>query len=189
MTPPLVYGTPVPFIRFLKIDENMRPDIKRRRVQLTTARFLLGSVPSQLFLSFVDAVGAVASSRFRVFASLATPSAHVRRPFRRSAWCCAPSLPASRATGYSLCCAAPRSFGYVSEGVRASGTRRPHQPLWGSLYGSAISSRHTPMFRQIRKKGGVAASLRGVNSYSSKPCTTVSNVLESNAFAASVTGR
>ena len=163
--------------------------MKRRRVQLTTARFLLGSVPSQLFLSFVDAVGAVASSRFRVFASLATPSAHVRRPFRRSAWCCAPSLPASRATGYSLCCAAPRSFGYVSEGVRASGTRRPHQPLWGSLYGSAISSRHTPMFRQIRKKGGVAASLRGVNSYSSKPCTTVSNVLESNAFAASVTGR
>lgn len=39
-------------------------------MQLTTARFLLGSGPSQLFLSFASAVGAVASSAFRVFASL-----------------------------------------------------------------------------------------------------------------------
>ncbi len=44
--------------------------IKKERVQLTTARFLLGSGPSQLFLSFASAVGAVASSAFRVFASL-----------------------------------------------------------------------------------------------------------------------
>lgn len=140
----------------------MRPVIKRRRVQLTTARFLLGSVPSQLFLSFVDAVGAVASSRFRVFASLATPSAHVRRPFRRSAWCCAPSLPASRATGYSLCCAAPRSFGYVPK----ASTRPAHAARTNHCGGvcTALHSfqRTPPRLPDMKKGDGFPVPLMGV---------------------------
>lgn len=167
----------------------MRPVIKRRRVQLTTARFLLGSVPSQLFLSFVDAVGAVASSRFRVFASLATPSAHVRRPFRRSAGGYAPSLPASRATGYSLCCAAPRSFGYVPK----ASTRPAHAARTNHCGGvcTALQSPHgtPPCFGRYEKGGRSPVPLRVSNSYSSNPCTTVSSVDDSNARAASVTGR
>lgn len=140
----------------------MRPVIKRRRVQLTTARFLLGSVPSQLFLSFVDAVGAVASSRFRVFASLATPSAHVRRPFRRSAGGYAPSLPASRATGYSLCCAAPRSFGYVPK----ASTRPAHAARTNHCGGvcTALQSPHgtPPCFGRYEKGGRLPVPLMGV---------------------------
>lgn len=85
---------------------------------------------------------------------------------------------------------ATRSFGYVSEGVHASGTRRPHQPLWGSLHGSAISfTGDTPTCPNTKKGGRLPVPLMGSNSYSSKPCTTVSSVLESNAFAASVTGK
>lgn len=130
----------------------MRSNIKKEKKQLTTARFLLGSGPSQLFLSFVDAVGAVASSRFRVFASLATPSAHVRRPFRRFAWCCAPSLPASRATGYSLCCAAPRSFGYVPK----ASTRPAHAARTnhcGGVCTALHSFQRTPPRLPDMKKG------------------------------------
>ena len=46
-----------------------------------------------------------------------------------------------------------------------------------------------PHIVRIRKKGGVSASPRGCYSYASNPATTVSSVEESNAFAASVTGR
>ena len=184
-----MFGDSSPFVRFLKIDEIMRPVIKKEKKQLTTARFLLGSGPSQLFLSFVDAVGAVASSRFRVFASLATPSAHVRRPFRRFAWCCAPSLPASHATGYSLCCAAPRSFGYVPK----ASTRPAHAARTnhcGGVCTALHSFQRTPPRLPDMKKGRRCRLPSGIsNCYSSKPCTTVSSVLESNALAASVTGK
>lgn len=67
--------------------------------------------------------------------------------------------------------------------------RRPPQDCGVICHGSAFLHTTPPVFPQIRKKGGVAASLRGCQTYSSKPCTTVSSVLESNAFAASVTGK
>ena len=84
----------------------------------------------------------------------------------------------------------PRSFGWriPKSPVRAA-ARRLHLSLRGSLPRLCISPRHTPMFRQIRKRGTVSRPPQGVNSYSSSPATTVSSVDDSNAFAASVTGR
>ena len=72
----------------------------------------------------------------------------------------------------TACCRTPSAPDLVRESVRLCNLPTAH-----------------PHVCRIRKKGGVSASLRGVNSYSSKPCTTVSSVEESNAFAASVTGR
>lgn len=55
---------------------------------------------------------------------------------------------------------------------------------------TALHSLHgTPPRLQIRKKGGVAASLRGYQIHSVNPATTVSRALESNALAASATGK
>lgn len=67
--------------------------------------------------------------------------------------------------------------------------RQAHLTLCGSLYGSAISPRHTPTSAEYEKRGTVSRPPQGVNSYSSSPATTVSRVDDSNAFAASVTGR
>lgn len=167
----------------------MRPVIKKERVQLTTARFLLGSGPSQLFLSFASAVGAVASSAFRVFASLTYA---VRS--------CSPSAPSLRLLLRSVAFGFTRYRLFAS--LRRSGflwlrfRRRPrvrHTPPAPTTVGESvrlciISTAHPHVFL-IRKRGTVSRPPQGVNSYSSKPCTTVSSVLESNAFAASVTGR
>lgn len=158
-------------------------------MQLTTARFLLGSVPSQLFLSFASAVGAVASSAFRVFASLTYA---VRS--------CSPSAPSLRLLLRSVAFGFTRYRLFAS--LRRSGflwlrfRKRPrvrHTPPAPTTVGESvrlciISTAHPHVFR-YEKGGRLPVPLMGVNSYSSKPCTTVSSVLESNAFAASVTGR
>ena len=49
--------------------------------------------------------------------------------------------------------------------------------------------RRYPHMSEYEKGGRLPVPLMGSNSYSSKPCTTVSSVLESNTFAASVTGK
>ena len=72
--------------------------------------------------------------------------------------------------------------------VRAA-ARRTHLSLRGSLHGSAISPRHTPTSSEYEKGGRYPVPLRVSNCYSSNPATTVSSVDDSNAFAASVTGR
>lgn len=51
-----------------------------------------------------------------------------------------------------------------------------------------LSNAHPHVFR-IRKRGTVSRPPHGCNSDYSNPATTVSSVEESNAFAASVTGR
>lgn len=72
----------------------------------------------------------------------------------------------------------------------SSRRRTSAAPIPASCPATALQSPHgTPPHRPKRKKGGGDASLRGVNSYASNPATTVSSVEESNAFAASVTGR
>ena len=190
MTPPLVYGTPVPFIRFLKIDENMRPDIKRRR-ECSDHRsevFEIGSPPP------LSGAGEDMSERPR-----RQPSASPLHSPSPSAFVAAvPSLrlgATRRHSGdplpaVSLCFVAPASFGRRFRNVLFS---PPH--VGGSnscklaCHGSAISPRHTPTSpntkkgRRFRLPSGIS------NSYSSNPCTTVSSVDESNAFAASVTGK
>lgn len=131
-------------------------------MQLTTARFLLGSGPSQLFLSFASAVGAVASSAFRVFASLTYA---VRS--------CSPSAPSLRLLLRSVAFGFTRYRLFAS--LRRSGflwlrfRRRPrvrHTPPAPTTVGESvrlciISTAHPHVFL-IRKKGGVSASLRGV---------------------------
>lgn len=59
----------------------------------------------------------------------------------------------------------------------------------GSLYGSAFLPTHTPTSSGYEKGGRFPVPPHGCNSDYSKPATTVSSVDESNAFAASVTGR
>lgn len=72
----------------------------------------------------------------------------------------------------------------------SSRRRTSAAPIPASCPATALQSPHgTPPHRPKRKKGGGDASLRGVNSYASNPATTVSSVEESNAFAASVTGK
>lgn len=113
---------------------------------------------------------------------------------------CSPSVPSLRLvlravtsgfTRYRLLALLRRSalLWLRSEGVHASGTRRPHQPLWGSLYGSAFLPTHTPTSSRYEKREALPPPFGVSNCYSSKPCTTVSSVEESNAFAASGTGR
>lgn len=155
-----MFGDSSPFVRFLKIDEIMRPVIKKERVQLTTARFLLGSGPSQLFLSFASAVGAVASSAFRVFASLTYA---VRS--------CSPSAPSLRLLLRSVAFGFTRYRLFAS--LRRSGflwlrfRRRPrvrHTPPAPTTVGESVRlciifTAHPHVFL-IRKKGGVSASPR-----------------------------
>lgn len=119
---------------------------------MTTARFLLGSGPSQLFLSFVSAVGAVASSAFRVFASLTYAVRYVRRPFLRSAYCYASSLPASPATGYSLRSVAPASFGYVPKASTRPAHAARTNHCGGVCTAPASSPRHTPTSSEYEKR-------------------------------------
>lgn len=156
---------------------------------MTTVRVLLEQEPSRLFLSFVE----VSEPQRR------RPSASSRRSPRRPL--CSPSVPPLRLllrvvtsgfTRFRLFAFAPSlrpPLAGDSETSPASGTRRPPLSLRGSLPRLCISPRHTPMFRQIRKRGTVSRPPQGVNSYSSSPATTVSSVDDSNAFAASVTGR
>lgn len=98
-------------------------------------------------------VGTPASSCFRVFASLATPSAHVRRPLRRSACCYAPSLSASRAPGYSLCCAAPRSFDWRFRSPRCVLPHAARTQLVGESATALQSPHGTPPRLPNTKKG------------------------------------
>lgn len=68
--------------------------------------------------------------------------------------------------------------------------RTPSAPnLCGSLYGSAISPRHTPTSAEYEKREALPPPFGVSNCYSSNPCTTVSSVEDSNARAASVTGK
>lgn len=133
-------------------------------------------------------VGTSTSSAFRVFASLSTPSAFTASvPALRlvlRAVTPAVSLPAIRFRSV-----APASFGRRSD-MSSSRRRTSAAPIPASCPATALhlSTTH-PHIVRIRKKGGVAASLRGVNSYASNPATTASSVLESKARAASVTGR
>ncbi len=62
----------------------------------------------------------------------------------------------SHASGCSLSLHRYALLWLRSEGVHASGTRRPHQPLWGSLYGSAISfTGDTPTCSDTKRGGGL----------------------------------
>lgn len=93
----------------------------------------------------------VALPRFR-FALM--PSAFVlfRRPAPLGA---TPGGYRSHASGCSLSLHRYALLWLRSEGVHASGTRRPHQPLWGSLYGSAISfTGDTPTCPNTKKGDG-----------------------------------
>lgn len=94
------------------------------------------------------------------------------------------------ASGCSLPSAAPHSLGGRFRNVLFS---PPH--VGGSnscklaCHGSAISPRHTPTSSDTKKGDGRPSPLRVSNCYSSNPATTVSSVDDSNAFAASVTGK
>lgn len=157
---------------------------------MTTVRKLSKSVPRPLSLwCWGGHVGTSTSSAFRVFASL-TFAVRFRR--RRSV---APLGATRRHSGdplpaVSLCFVAPASFGRRFRNVLFS---PPH--VGGSnscklaCHGSCSFSTAHPHIVRIRKKGGGNASLRGCQTYSSNPDITVSRVLESNAFAASVTGK
>lgn len=120
---------------------------------MNTARFLLGSGPSQLFLSFVSAVGAVASSAFRVFASLTYA---VRS--------CSPSAPSLRLLLRSVAFGFTRYRLFTS--LRRSGflwlrfRRRPrvrHTPPAPTTVGESarlcFSFKRHPHIVRIRKKG------------------------------------
>lgn len=150
-----MFGDSSPFVRLKVFEENMRPVIKRRR-ECSEPPFEHSSLrnPASSFCPL--RLPSEPSRRQPSASSLRshTPSAHVRRPLRRSAYCYAPSLSASPATGYSLRSVAPASFGYVSEGVRASGTRRPHLRCGAVCHGSAISPRHTPTSSDTKKGDG-----------------------------------
>lgn len=94
------------------------------------------------------------------------------------------------ASGCSLPSAAPHSLGGRFRNVLFS---PPHGGGSNSCklacHGSA-SLHGTPPHRPNTKKGRRFRLPSGIsNSYSSNPCTTVSSVLESNDFAASVTGK
>lgn len=83
----------------------------------------------------------------------------------------------------------PHSFGsrIPKSPVRAAARQAPL--VCGAVcHGSAISPRHTPTSSET-KKGRRFRLPSGCYSYASNPATTASSVLESNALAASVTGR
>lgn len=114
---------------------------------------------------------------------------------------CSPSVPSLRwglrsvTSGFtryrllaSLCRSALLWLAIPKCPLRAA-ARQAHLTLCGSLYGSAISPRHTPTSAEYEKREAFPPPFGVSNSYSSKPCTTVSSVDESNAFAASVTGK
>lgn len=114
---------------------------------------------------------------------------------------CSPSVPSLRwglrsvtsgFTRYRLLASLRRSallwLAIPKPHLRAA-ARRPHQDCGAVCHGSCISPQHTPTSSEYEKGGRFPVPLMGSNSYSSKPCTTVSSVDESNAFAASVTGR
>ena len=102
-----------------------------------------------------------------------------------------PRLPyAHTASGCSLPSAAPHSFGRRFRNVLFS---PPH--VGGSnscklaCHGSAFSLQAIPPRVQIQKEGTVSRPLVGSKRQTVSPSVTVFNVDESNALAASVTGK
>ena len=167
----------------------MRPVIKERR-ECSGPPFgsFRNRFPSASLWCWGVHVGTSTPSCFRVFRTLTTPYACVlsRRPLRLVLRVRLPftPLPAVR-------CRPPLRTPWVDASEMSSSRRRTvAAPIPASWPATALhlSTAH-PHIVRIRKKGGVSASLRGVNSYASNPATTVSSVEESNAFAASVTGR
>lgn len=75
-----------------------------------------------------------------------------RLPFRRSAWCYAPSLPPFR---FRLFAFAPslrvRLATFPKCPLRAA-ARRPHQECGAVCHGSCISPRHTPTLSEYEKR-------------------------------------
>lgn len=165
----------------------MRSNIKKEKKQVNTVRFLLSYDPSQLFLSLESP-----SERVRRRPSELRASSLAVRFRRRRAFASLGLRSVALATRFRWLLDASLS-GLLwltdSDGLSASGTRRPHPACGGVCHGSA-SLHGTPPRLSNTKKGRRFRLPSGIsNSYSSKPCTTVSSVLESNAFAASVTGK
>ncbi len=157
---------------------------------MTTVRKLSKSVPRPLSLVLGRTcrnAHVVSLPRLRV--------AHLRRPlsrlpFRRSAWCYAPSLPPFR---YRRSRSAPSLRLPLVDASEMSSSRRrtsaaPIPASWPST-APASSPRHTPTSFKYEKGGRFPVPLRVSSCYSSKPATTVSSVEDSNARAASVTGK
>ena len=167
----------------------MRCVIKRRREagDHRSEAFEIGSPPP------LSGAGEDMSERPRRRAS-ASPVRSLRRRFRSLP----PSAPlgATRpatvhtASGCSLPSAAPHSFGRRFRNVLFS---PPH--VGGSnscklaCHGSAFSLQAIPPRVQIQKEGTVSRPLVGSKRQTVSPSVTVFNVDESNALAASVTGK
>lgn len=168
----------------------MRPVIKRRREagDHRSEAFEIGSPPP------LSGAGEDMSERPR-----RQPSASSRRSPSPSAFVAA--VPALRcrlravtlATRYRRSRSAPSLRLPLVDASEMSSSRRrtsaaPIPASWPAT-APASSPRHTPMCLNT-KKGRRRRLPSGIsNCYSSKPCTTVSSVEESNAFAASVTGK
>ena len=70
LIPPFGIGATAPFLFDKSFEENMRPDIKKERVQLTTVQVFSKSVPASSFWCWGVRVGTPTSSCFRVSRSL-----------------------------------------------------------------------------------------------------------------------
>lgn len=154
---------------------------------MNTVRVLLEQEPSRLFLSLDEP-----SERERRRPSeLRASSLAVRfrrRPFRRFARATLRHF-RRHASGGSSPLRSPASFGSRVPMARPPPAHAARTCPCGVVCTALQSPHGTPPRLQIRKRGTVSRPPHGCISYSSNPATTVSSVLESNAFAASVTGR
>lgn len=188
MTPPLVSGTSVPFVRFRKLTKICGLILKKGESAVNHR-----SIPPRLghpadsfcpsawcrksrvlgLPSFAPLDYAV---RFHGFRSGA-PLGATRRRFRRFA------------SGYSLCRALRPPLAGYSETSPASGTRRPH--LACGRVCTALLLLHTgdtPTCSDTKRGDGFPPPRR-VKCQTVNPSVTVFSVDESNALAASVTGK
>lgn len=157
-------------------------------MQLTTARFLLGSGPSQLFLSFglVSEIPRPRASELRAARLRRTLSPPTRL---RSAKGLRSVALAARSRLFTLL-RSPPSFGGLFRNLASVRHTPPAPSLWGSLHGSAFSLKtgDTPNVSHT-KKGTCFHVPSGCQIQSVNSSVTVFSVELSNALAASVTGR
>ena len=139
----------------------MRPVIKRRR-EAGDHRSSTPRTGTQPTLSVLRrGFGTPASSAFRASASLTYAVRYVRRPFLRSAYCYASSLPASHASGYSL--SLHRSgllwLAIPKPRQRPAHAARPY-PCGVVCHGSASLHGTPPCFGRYEKGGRFPVPLR-----------------------------